>query len=219
MVTEGDEGCDGLDVRSCCWWRPDSRERGGDRRAKKEFVRFCAKCHGTNGKGDGPQADALTTKPHDFTDCARMKAISDDTLFTAIKEGGEAAHLNDMPHGRKGGRRRGPRSRRIVAASPANSVHRRLDDNVAALPAEARDLWWFPADVPCLEACPVKTDAARYVQLIAEGRLAEAYRVARAPKPIASICGRTCGRPARTRAGAARSTSRRSAAQAFRHQN
>jgi cytochrome c oxidase cbb3-type subunit 3 len=66
--------------------------------AKKDFVRFCAKCHGTDGKGDGPQADALTTKPRDFTDCARMKAISDDTLFTAIKEGGEAAHLSkDMP--------------------------------------------------------------------------------------------------------------------------
>ena len=63
------------------------------------------------------------------------------------------------------------------------------------LRAEARDLWWFRANVPCLEACPVKTDAGRYVQLIAEGRLAEAYRVARAPNPIASICGRTCGAP------------------------
>ena len=65
---------------------------------KKEFVRFCAKCHGNEGKGDGPQADALTTKPRDFTDCARMKTISDDTIFTAIKEGGEAVHLSkDMP--------------------------------------------------------------------------------------------------------------------------
>ena len=65
---------------------------------KKEFVRYCAKCHGTEGKGDGPQADALTTKPRDFTDCARMKTISDEIAFTAIKEGGEAAHLSkDMP--------------------------------------------------------------------------------------------------------------------------
>jgi len=63
------------------------------------------------------------------------------------------------------------------------------------LRAQARDLWWFRANVPCLEACPVKTDAGRYVQLIAEGRFAEAYRVARAPNPIASICGRTCGAP------------------------
>ena len=65
---------------------------------KKEFVRFCSKCHGNEGKGDGPQADALTTKPRDFTDCARMKAITDDTIFTAIKEGGESVHLSkDMP--------------------------------------------------------------------------------------------------------------------------
>jgi NADPH-dependent glutamate synthase beta subunit-like oxidoreductase/Pyruvate/2-oxoacid:ferredoxin oxidoreductase delta subunit len=65
----------------------------------------------------------------------------------------------------------------------------------ARIAAEARDLWWFRGNVPCLEACPVKTDAGRYVQLIAEGRFAEAYRVARAPNPIASICGRTCGAP------------------------
>lgn len=63
------------------------------------------------------------------------------------------------------------------------------------LPAEPRNLWWFRGNVPCLEACPVKTDAGRYVQLIADGRFAEAYRVARGPNPIASICGRTCGAP------------------------
>jgi cytochrome c oxidase cbb3-type subunit 3 len=66
--------------------------------AKKEFIRFCSKCHGTEGKGDGPQADALTTKPRDFTDCARMKTISDEVAFSAIKEGGEAVQLSkDMP--------------------------------------------------------------------------------------------------------------------------
>ena len=61
--------------------------------------------------------------------------------------------------------------------------------------AQPRDLWWFRKNVPCLDACPVKTDAGCYVQLVAEGRLAEAYRVARSPNPIASICGRTCGAP------------------------
>ncbi|HUO06109.1 MAG TPA: FAD-dependent oxidoreductase [Candidatus Binataceae bacterium] len=61
--------------------------------------------------------------------------------------------------------------------------------------ARPRDLWWFRKNVPCLDACPVKTDAGRYVQLIAEGRFAEAYRVARSPNPIASICGRACGAP------------------------
>jgi formate dehydrogenase beta subunit len=61
--------------------------------------------------------------------------------------------------------------------------------------ARPRDLWWFRKNVPCLDACPVKTDAGRYVQLIAEGHFAEAYRVARSPNPIASICGHACGAP------------------------
>ncbi len=66
--------------------------------AKKDFTRFCAKCHGTEGKGDGPQAEALDPKPRDLTDCAHMNAMADATLFTAIKEGGEAVHLSkDMP--------------------------------------------------------------------------------------------------------------------------
>jgi formate dehydrogenase (NADP+) beta subunit len=65
----------------------------------------------------------------------------------------------------------------------------------AKVDAKPRDLWWFRKNVPCLDACPVKTDAGRYVQLIAEGRFAEAYRVARSPNPIASICGRACGAP------------------------
>ena len=66
--------------------------------SRKEFVRFCSKCHGAEGKGDGAQAEALSTKPRDLTDCARMKAATDETLFTAIKEGGEAVKLSkDMP--------------------------------------------------------------------------------------------------------------------------
>ena len=66
--------------------------------AKKDFVRFCAKCHGNEGKGDGPQADALDPRPRDLTNCTQMKAVTDDTLFTAIKEGGAAVKLSkDMP--------------------------------------------------------------------------------------------------------------------------
>src|SRR5512137_1869458 len=49
--------------------------------------------------------------------------------------------------------------------------------------------------VKCQTGCPVRTDAGRYVQLIAEGRNEEAYLVARAPNPLASICGRVCAAP------------------------
>lgn len=49
--------------------------------------------------------------------------------------------------------------------------------------------------VKCRHACPVKTDACGYVTAIAEGRYEEAYRIARATNPFASICGRVCGAP------------------------
>jgi cytochrome c oxidase cbb3-type subunit III len=66
--------------------------------AQSNFKLFCVKCHGPDGKGNGQAAATLATKPRDFTDCARMKGITDETLFTAIKEGGEAAGLSkDMP--------------------------------------------------------------------------------------------------------------------------
>jgi NADPH-dependent glutamate synthase beta subunit-like oxidoreductase len=46
-----------------------------------------------------------------------------------------------------------------------------------------------------MQACPVHTDSGRYVQLIAEGRLEEAFLVARSPNPLASVCGRICAAP------------------------
>jgi NADPH-dependent glutamate synthase beta subunit-like oxidoreductase len=49
--------------------------------------------------------------------------------------------------------------------------------------------------VKCRHACPVKTDACGYVTAIAEGRYEDAYRIARATNPFASICGRVCGAP------------------------
>ena len=53
----------------------------------------------------------------------------------------------------------------------------------------------WKAQVKCQAGCPVSTDAGRYVQLIAEGRDEEAYLVARAPNPFASVCGRVCAAP------------------------
>jgi len=49
--------------------------------------------------------------------------------------------------------------------------------------------------VKCRSACPVNTDACGYVTAIAEGRDEDAYRIARATNPFASICGRVCGAP------------------------
>ncbi len=53
----------------------------------------------------------------------------------------------------------------------------------------------WSAQVKCQTGCPVSTDAGRYVQLIAEGRDEDAFLVARAPNPFASVCGRVCAAP------------------------
>ncbi len=57
------------------------------------------------------------------------------------------------------------------------------------------DARWLWDNEPCRAACPVHTDAGAYVTAIAEGRHRDAYLIARAPNPFASICGRVCAAP------------------------
>lgn len=64
-----------------------------------------------------------------------------------------------------------------------------------AISVRLPDLEHWRAQVKCQVGCPVQTDAGRYVQLIADGRDADAFLVARAPNPFASICGRVCAAP------------------------
>jgi formate dehydrogenase (NADP+) beta subunit len=54
---------------------------------------------------------------------------------------------------------------------------------------------WFDENVPCTRACPVLTNAGRYVTAIAAGDDELAYRIARLPNPFPSICGRVCAAP------------------------
>jgi len=60
------------------------------------------------------------------------------------------------------------------------------------------DREWLNTNFPCMMACPAHTNAGRYVALIAEGRFEEAYKFARDPNPLASICGRVCAHPCET---------------------
>ena len=54
---------------------------------------------------------------------------------------------------------------------------------------------WFDDNVPCTRACPVLTNAGRYVAAIAADEDELAYRIARLPNPFPSICGRVCAAP------------------------
>ena len=74
----------------------------------------------------------------------------------------------------------------------------------APYPVELPDVNYFSRQVLCREGCPVRTDSGGYVQAIAEGRYEDAYIIARAPNPFASICGRVCAAPceAKCRRGA-----------------
>ncbi len=64
-----------------------------------------------------------------------------------------------------------------------------------SVPVRLPDVQHWKSQVKCQTACPVATDAGRYVQLVADKRPEEAYLVARAPNPFASVCGRVCAAP------------------------
>jgi NADH-quinone oxidoreductase subunit F len=52
---------------------------------------------------------------------------------------------------------------------------------------------------PCQSACPVGTEAWRYVAHIARGEYEEAYRTIRKANPFPSVCARACDHPCESR--------------------
>lgn len=70
-----------------------------------------------------------------------------------------------------------------------------MSQQSAKVPVEVPDEAYWRRLINCQDACPVNTDARGYVRAIANGNYEEAYRIARGPNPLASICGRICGAP------------------------
>jgi formate dehydrogenase (NADP+) beta subunit len=54
---------------------------------------------------------------------------------------------------------------------------------------------WFHDNIGCHAACPVGTEAFKYVTALAESDYESAYAIARAPNPFPYVCGRLCGHP------------------------
>jgi high-affinity iron transporter len=63
-------------------------EQGDPKAGKVTYDKTCGMCHGPAGKGDGPAAAALPTKPRNHTDGQYMNPLKDDYLFKIIKDGG-----------------------------------------------------------------------------------------------------------------------------------
>lgn len=62
-------------------------------------------------------------------------------------------------------------------------------------PAVAADPSRWQANIACRAACPAGTDARAFVAAISEERYLDAYRIARASNPFASVCARVCPAP------------------------
>jgi NADPH-dependent glutamate synthase beta subunit-like oxidoreductase/ferredoxin len=57
---------------------------------------------------------------------------------------------------------------------------------------------WYQENIPCQEACPVKTNCRGYLNLAAAGEYEKAWELALDPNPLASICGSVCAAPCET---------------------
>ncbi len=57
---------------------------------------------------------------------------------------------------------------------------------------------WYQENIPCQEACPVKTNCRGYLNLAAAGEFEKAWELALDPNPFASVCGSVCAAPCET---------------------
>jgi mono/diheme cytochrome c family protein len=89
--THEEEGVHGLEIpkkyqdkKNPFWSDIDALVAGS-----KIYKENCAKCHGTNGKGDGPLAKSMSTKPFSFQDSKHMSQMNDGYLYWRTVEGGK----------------------------------------------------------------------------------------------------------------------------------
>ena len=66
-----------------------------ERLAEDTYEKYCAVCHGTEGKGDGFNSYNLDPRPTDFTNTRYMNALSYEHLVKAISKGGR--EINKSP--------------------------------------------------------------------------------------------------------------------------
>lgn len=58
------------------------------RKGKRLYVKYCAICHGLQGRGDGFNAYNLQEKPKDYTEGSYLESVTDAWLVETISQGG-----------------------------------------------------------------------------------------------------------------------------------
>lgn len=56
-------------------------------KARENFEDNCTPCHGAEGKGDGPLATDLKTKPRNLTSSSELSVLTDGEIFSIITTG------------------------------------------------------------------------------------------------------------------------------------
>ena len=63
---------------------------------KQAYIALCSQCHGTDGRGAGPDAVGLNPQPADFTNHEQMQENTDGYLFWRISDGGDFDPYNSL---------------------------------------------------------------------------------------------------------------------------
>lgn len=63
------------------------------------------------------------------------------------------------------------------------------------LARQPKDFRWLDLNIPCQAACPAKTDVPGYLEAIAQGDFAAAYRINLRDNVFPAVLGRVCTRP------------------------
>ncbi len=60
------------------------------------FAKYCAICHGAEGKGDGFNSFNLDPRPRDLSDSTYMRALGDDQILQTVSGGGRSVNKSPL---------------------------------------------------------------------------------------------------------------------------
>lgn len=60
------------------------------------FGKYCAVCHGAEGKGDGFNSFNLDPRPRDLSDSTYMRALGDDQILQTVIGGGRSVNKSPL---------------------------------------------------------------------------------------------------------------------------